>query len=66
VTEASNHADAAAALRGWLASMRGAPKGSRYARHRTAVVAKALALLEAARSDAQDAELRALLDSLTL
>lgn len=66
VSEASSDADAAASLRAWLASMGGAPKGSRYARHRIAVVRKALALLEAARSDEQEGDLQALLSSLAL
>lgn len=66
VSEASDDASAAATLREWLASMAGAPKGSRWAKHRTAVVRKALALLEARRTDAQEAELRALLSSLAL
>lgn len=66
VSDASSDADAAARLREWLASMAGAPKGSRWARHRAAVVTKALALLEARRTDAQEAELRALLASLEL
>lgn len=66
VSEAASDADAAASLRSWLASMGGAPKGSRYVRHRIAVVRKALALLEARRSDEQEGELQELLSSLAL
>ena len=66
VSEAASDADAAASLRSWLASMGGAPKGSRYVRHLIAVVRKALALLEARRSDEQEGELQELLSSLAL
>ena len=65
---AATDADAAARLRAWLSATLARPGAARsaYARHRAAVVRKALALLETKRSEAQDAELRALLGGLSL
>lgn len=65
---ATSDADAAARLRAWLSSTLSRPSAARsaYARHRAAVVRKALALLETKRSEAQDAELQALLGGLSL
>ena len=66
---ATSDADAAARLRAWLSSTLSRPGAARagaYARHRAAVVRKALALLETRRSEAQDAELQALLGGLSL
>ena len=68
-SSATSDADAAARLRAWLASTLSRPGAARsgaYARHRTAVVRKALALLETRRSEAQDSELQALLGGLSL
>lgn len=66
---AASDADAAARLRAWLCSTLARPGAARsgaYARHRAAVVRKALSLLETKRSEAQDAELQALLGGLSL
>ena len=66
---ATSDADAAARLRAWLSSTLSRPGAARsgaYARHRAAVVRKALSLLETKRSEAQDAELQALLGGLSL
>ena len=66
---AASDADAAARLRAWLCSTLARPGAARsgaYARHRAAVVRKALSLLETKRSEAQDAELQALIGGLSL